>query len=115
MKKMYEARTFFMDCLLADAPFVAVENPVPLKVANLPKPTCFVDPSWFGSRYTKKTLYWLNHLPPLVGQLFNPGASSLCAHRKGKYRSRTIPELAAAVAAQWGEYVQLQMSDYVWL
>ena len=30
---------------------------------------------------------------------------------RGKYRSRTFPEVAAAIADQWGEYVCVQLND----
>lgn len=108
-RKMEKAREFFYDCLHADAPFVAVENPVPMKLAQLPPPTTYACPSWFGSRFTKKTLYWLKNLPPLIPTIINPDATSLVASRRGKYRSTTDLHLANAIALQWGEYVSKQV------
>lgn len=55
--QMKDARAFFFRCLRAKAPYVAVENPLPMALAQLPKPSFFIQPSWFGIKYTKKTLY----------------------------------------------------------
>lgn len=110
-QKMLEARSFFFECLNAKAKFVAVENPLPMARAKLPKPDCFVQPFWYGHPYSKKTLYWLKNLPPLM-----PDVS--CAHYKefvhcsrGKYRSRTFPGIAKAIADQWGRYVLVHIHD----
>lgn len=102
---MLKARKFFYECMGADAPFVAVENPIPMRRAELPRPSCFADPSWFGVKYTKKTLYWTKNLPPLMAGLTHPNPKEFVRSSRGKYRSRTFPELAKAIADQWGNYV----------
>ena len=84
---------------------MAVENPLPLRIAQLPPPSCYIDPSWFGVKYTKKTLYWLRNLPPIMAGAVNPDAKCYVTASRGKYRSRTFPQVAAALASQWGEYV----------
>lgn len=104
-RKMCQARAFFMQCLNASAPYVAVENPLPMALAKLPKPTCYACPSWFGVKYTKKTLYWLKNLPPIVAQLEYPNPKEFVKASRGKYRSRTFPQLAKAIATQWSEYI----------
>ena len=104
-KKMLQAREFFFQCLNAQAKYVAVENPLPMARANLPKPSCFVQPSWFGVKYTKKTLYWLRNLPPIMPQLEHPNPKCFVTASRGKYRSRTFPELAHAIATQWSQYI----------
>ena len=106
---MLAARRFFYKCLTAKADFVAVENPLPMKMAGLPQPSCYACPSWFGSKYRKKTLYWTRNLPPLMPTYENPTAKSYVRSSRGKYRSRTMPELAEAIAEQWGDYITLQM------
>lgn len=98
-------RRFFFQCLDAQAPYVAVENPIPLKVANLPKPTCYASPHWYGVKYTKKTCYWLKNLPPLMPEIINPDTKCYVSSSRGKYRSRTFPQLANAIAKQWSEYI----------
>lgn len=104
--KMMEAREFFFKCLHAAAPFVAVENPLPMARACLPAPSCYAQPFWFGSKWSKKTCYWLRGLPPLMPELINPDNKQLVRCSRGKYRSRTAPELADAIARQWGDFVQ---------
>lgn len=103
--QMQDAVSFFYECLNASAQFVAVENPIPMKRAKLPRPTCYADPSWFGVKYTKKTLYWLRNLPPLLPTIINPNTKSFVRSSRGHYRSRTFPEMAKAIANQWGDYV----------
>lgn len=103
--QMLQARDFFYTCLNAQAPYVAVENPIPMKRAQLPKPSCFLHPSWFGVKYTKKTLYWLRNLPPIMPELEYPNPKEFHKARHGKYRSRTFPEVARAIAHQWSAYI----------
>lgn len=112
VEAMKKGRAFFYECLNAEAPFVAVENPLPMALANLPKPTCFADPSWFGVKYTKKTLYWLKNLPPIMPEIFYPGPKCFVTSSRGKYRSRTFPQLANAIAKQWSEYI-IQTGSYI--
>ena len=104
-QKMLMAREFFMTCLNAKAPYVAVENPLPMKLAQLPKPSCFIHPSWFGVKYTKKTIYWLKNLPPIMHEIDYPCPKEFVHASRGKYRSRTFPQVAAALARQWSDYI----------
>lgn len=103
--KMRLARTFFFQCLDAPAKYVAVENPLPMARAQLPKPTTFIQPFWFGSKWSKKTLLWLKNLPPLMPTCFNPNYKQLVHCSRGKYRSRTDPLVAQAMAEQWSAYI----------
>lgn len=109
--RMKMARDFFFRCLHAAADFVAVENPLPMAIAELPPPSCFIQPSWFGVRYTKKTLYWLRNLPPLMPEIINPDTKQFVRSSRGKYRSRTFPEVATAIARQWSEYIITQLNN----
>lgn len=103
---MIKARAFFLKCLnTCAAHYVAVKNPIPMKRAKLPKPSCYACPSWFGVKYTKKTLYWLRNLPPIMAELDYPDAKCFCTASRGKYRSRTFPQLANAIARQWSTYI----------
>lgn len=104
-KKLCSGREFFFRCLNADATYVAVENPIPMKIANLPKPTAYACPSWFGVKYTKKTLYWLKNLPPLFAEIDYNKPKSYVNCSRGKYRSRTFPQMAEAIARQWSAYI----------
>ena len=106
LKNMEMAREFFYRCLNAKAQFIAVENPRPMKRANLPKPNAQVSPHNFGNKYSKATYYWLRNLPPLIyGVQLNKKPISFCNRSRGKYRSRTFKEIAEAIALQWGDFV----------
>lgn len=104
-EKMLEAREFFFQCLNAKAPYVAVENPLPMARAQLPKPSFYLQPSWFGVKYTKKTLYWVKNLPPIMPKIIYSNPRQFHDASRGKYRSRTFPEVATAIAEQWSEYI----------
>ena len=108
--KMIKAREFFFECLNASASYVAVENPLPMARAQLPRPSFFADPSWYGFKYTKKTLYWVKNLPPLMPTCVNPTNKSLVHCSRGKYRSRTYIGLANAIADQWGAFILSELN-----
>lgn len=103
--QMKKAREFFMLCLNSKAKYLAVENPIPMAIAQLPRPTTFLDPSWFGVKYTKKTLYWLKNLPPVMPTIQHSAPKQYVHSSRGKYRSRTFPQVAAELARQWSEYI----------
>ena len=116
-----EAREFFMKMLNAPVKHIAVENPLPLKIVELPKPTQTIQPYEFGHGYSKKTLLWLKNLPKLVptevvseyvpylpsntggkkrGQSFSLGVS-----KNSKQSSKTFEGVAEAMAVQWSEFI----------
>ena len=115
-----EAREFFMAFYNADCPKIAVENPVPASVFDLPEYNQVIQPYEFGHPYSKKTCLWLKglaHLKPTqVIEDHVPFISSGTyskthdprykgASRKGgssKSRSKTFPGIAKAMAEQWG-------------
>lgn len=103
--KMLAAKSFFEACLNAKAKYVAVENPIPMAIAGLPKSNAYACPSWYGVKYTKKTLYWLKNLPTLIADAEYENPKSFVNSSRGKYRSRTFPQLANALAKQWSEYI----------
>lgn len=109
--KMQEAVSFFFKCLGAKADYVAVENPLPQARAGLPKPSFFVQPYWFGVPYSKKTLYWVRGLPPIMPTIINPRFKMFEQASRGKYRSRTFPEVARAIADQWGNFLITQYNE----
>lgn len=110
-RQMILARRFFFECLNAHAEYVAVENPLPMARARLPKPSCFIHPSWFGVKYTKKTLFWLKNLPPLMAELDYPNPRCYVSSSRGKYRARTFPQVAKAIANQWSSYILSQRAS----
>lgn len=110
LMKMIYARDFFLMCLNTNAAqYVAVENPLPMALACLPKPDCYTEPSWFGVKYTKKTLYWLRNLPPIMADASYANPTCYVTSSRGKYRSRTFPQLAEAIARQWSNFITAEL------
>lgn len=116
--QMVDGRAFFYKMMNANCERIAVENPLPLKVAQLPPPTQTIQPYEFGEPYSKRTLLWLKGLPPLKGTSVCEEhetwiASNTSAFAKGqggsrgvaksaRERSKTFPGIAKAMADQWG-------------
>lgn len=105
------AAAFFAACLAANAPRVAVENPVMHRYGKEliggESHAFTVQPYEFGDGETKRTCFWTRGLPPLLPtaiamqhvarvHLEPPGPE------RWKARSRTMPGIAAAMADQWG-------------
>lgn len=102
---------FFVACLNANAPRVAVENPVMHRYAREiigRGPDFTVQPWQFGDNFKKRTCFWTRGLPPLAATSGLDGSTALAEchlaspgpHRAAN-RSRTYPGLAAAMASQW--------------
>ena len=111
---------------LANAPVYAscVENPVCIMSTRYRKPDQIVHPWMFGRWETKATCYWLKNLPRLVVLYRTAGecreALGLPANAKpeakvhrcppgplrSQIRSESFPEIAAAMALQWGGQVE---------
>jgi hypothetical protein len=103
---------FFLECLNANAPRVAVENPVMHKYAREiigRGPDFTVQPWQFGDDFKKRTCFWTRGLPPLQPTSNLDGSTADAAvwreppgpNRKAN-RSRTYPGIAEAIASQWG-------------
>ena len=114
-----EARRFFMECYNADVERIAIENPLPMKIVNLPRYTQLIEPYQFGHPYSKKTCLWLKGLPQLAAtkilSWYEPYVNGGCKDASGNYRrfqgrnerdpktrSKTFPGIAEAMAEQWG-------------
>ena len=117
-KKGLEAKAVFMAFFNADCPRIAIENPIPSKVFELPKYTQTVQPYEHGHPYTKKTCFWLKGLKPLAPTNIVEPEATWCPsgsysgkhgdkHRgvftkdRAKNRSKTFPGIAKAMAEQW--------------
>lgn len=117
-----EAKAFFMEFWNCKCEHVAIENPVPLKIVGLPRPTQVIQPYEYGEPYSKKTLLWLRGLPKLIPTKiltdyvpWMPSNTSGFAHGKGGSRgvahdqrtaSKTFEGIAKAFADQWSRYLQ---------
>ena len=109
-KKGLLAKELFMSIYNADCPKIAIENPTPSKIYELPEKTQVIQPWQFGHPYSKRTQLWLKGLPKLIptnivevesscrkaGNWFNKGGKNRQINR-----SKTFPGIAKAMADQW--------------
>ena len=118
-----KARDFFLKLLSANIPKIAVENPTPLKIYQLPKHTQAIQPYMFGHKFSKRTLLWLKNIPELkTTDLIKDYSPYLPSNTGGKKRgqkfkinrvirnpkisSKTFSGIAKAMAEQWGEVAE---------
>ena len=111
-----------MKFLNADCEHIAVENPIPSKVFELPKYTQTIQPYQFGHPFTKKTCLWLKGLPTLqptdeVEPIATWCPSGSHSHKHGdkhrgmftkdraRNRSKTFEGIAEAMSEQWGDAI----------
>ena len=109
-KKGLLAKELFMVIDNADCPKIAIEEPTPSKIFELPEKTQVIQPWQFGHPYSKRTQLWLKGLPKLIptnivevesscrkaGNWFNKGGKDRQINR-----SKTFPGIAKAMADQW--------------
>lgn len=117
--KMLEAKAFFLNFWDAAIPKICVENPVPMKLCELPLYTQIVQPYEHGHPYSKRTCLWLKGLPKLeptnIVANHVPYVNGGCKDAHGNYRrfqgrkdrdpkirAKTFSGIAAAMAEQWG-------------
>ena len=113
-KKMVEAADFFYYFWNYNTSPIAIENPVPMKIAGLPMYQQIIEPYWFGDPWYKRTCLWLKDLPKLVptnmveptGHWINASSKTLEGQPNPKMRSKTFPGIAEAMADQWGSYLE---------
>lgn len=121
-KKGLEGKAFFMQFYNANCEHIAVENPIPSKVYEMPPYTQAIQPYEYGHPFSKRTCLWLKGLPKLqptdivepVGTYCPSGSYShkhddkhrgLFTKDRPRQRSKTFEGIAAAMAEQWGDYV----------
>lgn len=99
-----KAAEFFMKIYNCNCKKICIENPVPLKMYNLPKYTQIIQPWQFNEPYSKATCLWLKGLPYLIPTCFVYGKieSWTALTRSPKIRSKTFEGIAKAMAQQWG-------------
>ena len=118
LNEMKAGKAFFLKFLNADCERIAVENPTPMKLCELPPASQVIQPYEFGHPYSKRTLLWLKGLPPLFPtdifidhspylpsntSAYAKGAGgSKGAIRGSKNYAKTFPGIAKAMADQWG-------------
>lgn len=114
-----KAKAFFMKFYNAECEKIAIENPTPLKIVDLPPYSQAIQPYFFGSPYSKRTCLWLKGLdllkPTNIIKDHKPWVNGGCKDSHGNYRrftgrnerdpktrSKTFIEIAEAMAEQWG-------------
>lgn len=119
-EKGLKGKDFFMKFFNANCDKICIENPVPSKIFGLPPRTQVIQPYEYGHPYTKKTYLWLKGLQELVptnvvyerhpyvcgnAEKWKQQAANGIIYGKeksAKYRSKTFPGIANAMADQWG-------------
>jgi hypothetical protein len=101
-----EGLAFVRLLLGADIPRIALENPVSVISSAIRKPDQIIQPWQFGHGETKATCLWLKGLPLLTPTAIVEGREGRIHHMapspdRWRERSRTLPGIAAAMAAQW--------------
>ena len=119
--KAMEAKDFFFQLLNAPIEYIAIENPTPLKVVELPGQDQAIQPYEYGHEYSKRTLLWLKNLPLLEPtdrkENYKPYLPSNTGGAKRgqiyhfinirkKERSKTFSGVAKAMAEQWGSFIR---------
>ena len=115
IRNAIRARDFFLSFLNADCQHIAVENPVPSSIWQLPPYSQMIQPYFFGDPFKKKTYLWLRGLPSLertdevepTGLWVDGGHAKetkmlTFGFRDSKKRAKTFPGIAKAMAEQWG-------------
>lgn len=89
-------------------PRIAIENPRGALNRCWRRPDQMIQPWMFGIGEKKATCLWLKGLPPLLATVVHTDRRDRVHRNVGpgperwKIRSRTLPGIAAAMAAQWG-------------
>ena len=120
-QKGLEAKAFFMNFYNADADRIAIENPIPTRIYELPTYSQTIQPYEYGHNAKKSTCLWLKGLPllkptnivepDLVSYTCKSGKKVTFSRHmvqgfengeRAKSRSKTFSGIAEAMAEQWG-------------
>lgn len=116
-KKGLKMKELFMAIYNAECKKISIENPVVMKIWELPKHTQEIQPYQFGHPFTKKTRLWLKGLPELKPtEIVEPVAKWVsCGNKTNREkqnqavckaftneRAKTFEGVAKAMAEQWG-------------
>ena len=102
-----EALDFVRALLGSPVDRIALENPVSIISSKIRKPDQVIQPWQFGHGEVKATCLWLKGLPKLQPTDIVEGREPRVhfaspSPDRWRERSRTLPGIAAAMAAQWG-------------
>jgi len=107
LPQQWGAIQFVKALLAAPIPKIALENPIGILSIEVGFPTQYIQPWQFGHGETKRTCLWLKNLPKLVPTNIveeRKPRTHLVSYKRDRWkeRSRTLPGIAQAMAAQWG-------------
>lgn len=123
-KNRKEAISFFLSIYNANAPHIAIENPVGIMSTKFRKPDQIIEPYYFGDPFEKKTCLWLKNLPILEPtnvvevpprRVYDSGRTmatwyadsyGMKPDERAKFRSKTFPGVAKAMATQWVKFIK---------
>lgn len=96
---------------------VALEQPKTIMQRHIGQRTQTIHPWQFGHGETKETWLWLKGLPTLNPTNIVDGRENKIwkmppSSERSKIRSKTYPGIAAAIADQWGVYVEKNKQEY---
>lgn len=122
--EQWQAIEFFKRLYNAPIRRICIENPVGIVSTVFKGPNQIVDPWMFGHPETKATCLWLKNLPALQATdivkgranrtyFEAPGPQADTKNERWKRRSRTLPGFAAAMAAQWSIFKNVDMEASV--
>lgn len=100
----YMGAGLFRECLAANAPLVAVENPPlmhPQARAICGTPDWVTDLANFGSEYRKRIGLWLKGLPPLMATMVNPNPKPLFQDRETAGRRKRKGTMPVGINQDW--------------
>lgn len=127
--KGLEMKKLFMGIYNADCDHIAIENPTPMRVFELPPYTQVIQPWMFSDgteNFTKRTCLWLKGLPNLIPSVmvkpedcrpfvsagsntYRNGIKVKRGHRGfvngSKERSKTFNGIAKTIADQYSQYI----------
>ena len=117
-----KGKEFFLMFYNCDCPKIAIENPTPSKIFDMPPPTQTIQPYQFGDPYSKRTNLWLKGLPKLTSTKIVEPVGTWCpsgsySHKhaekhkgvftkdRARNRSKTFPGIARAMGTQWSDVI----------
>lgn len=119
VREQAEAIDFVRRLFAVPIPRIALENPIGILSSAVAPPTQIIQPWEHGHGETKATCLWLRGLPRLRPSRVVEGREARVHNMapsptRWAERSRTLPGVAAAMAAQWGAaegYVEPRQGD----
>lgn len=122
-KDREEAAAFFMEFVNAPCEHIAIENPIGVMSSRYRKADQTIQPYQFGDPHRKSTCLWLKGLPKLeptkivepeivvykngkgTDSPWHMDSMKLPKEERSRFRSKTFPGIAKAMAEQWSNYL----------